>query len=95
VYVKLLYRLMPTQHTHMLDSLSCFMKNYVDLNILLQTTSLKPPYGSCGTQSLHHYNSSTEVYTAAKCREECEMDSLWDACGCILYYMPGNETLRV
>jgi len=21
------------------------------------------------------------------------MDSLWDVCGCILYYMPGNQTL--
>jgi len=53
-----------------------------------QTVSLEPPYGTCGTQPLQYYNAS-EVYTAARCGMECQVDSLKHACGCKQYYMPG------
>ena len=56
---------------------------------LLQTVSLEPPYGTCGTQLMQYYNSS-EQYTAARCGMECQIESLKDACGCKQYYMPGS-----
>jgi hypothetical protein len=49
---------------------------------------LSPPYGTCGEQSLRHYNNS-DSYTWAKCSMDCKTSALIEACGCKDAYMPG------
>lgn len=46
--------------------------------------------GKCGTRSLDYYPPN-EVYSASKCRMECEVDRLFGICQCTDAYMPDKN----
>jgi hypothetical protein len=46
--------------------------------------------GKCGTRPLGYYPPN-EVYSASKCRMECEVDSLFGICQCTDAYMPDQN----
>jgi hypothetical protein len=57
---------------------------------IFQYEGIPRPYGNCGTQPLKYYNAS-ELYTAAKCNMECDVDFMLQHCDCKLAYMPGEQ----
>jgi hypothetical protein len=46
--------------------------------------------GKCGTRPLDYYPPN-EVYSASKCRMECDVNALFEICECTDAYMPDQN----
>ena len=56
---------------------------------ILQTSSLQPPYGTCGESLLDLYDPRVP-YSRSRCGQQCSARMAAAQCGCINAYMPGT-----
>ncbi|XP_038070320.1 acid-sensing ion channel 1C-like isoform X2 [Patiria miniata] len=76
------------------DSLGVGVAPGTEVRIGLKRTeaiNLEPPYGECGSKELKYFSS----YTKNTCRQECLIDYVLEACGCVEPYMDVSGDLPV
>ena len=61
----------------------CYALSYIS-----QTSSMRPPYGTCGESPLDLYDPGT-TYSRSRCTQQCSTRMTASQCGCIDGYMPG------
>ena len=63
---------------------------YITRYHIPQTSSMRPPYGTCGESHLDLYDPGT-FYSRSRCVQQCSTRMTASYCGCIDAYMPGTE----